>query len=115
MCCCSIVCQGLVPSSRSSAAASSPIVSVVVTVSSSGYPRSRSQRPHRLAAGLLHRGEHPRGCSALGQALAELVQERCRLPPLLAEEKLARAPAREDVDRAPVDEEDLAGDPVCVV
>src|SRR5256885_11870889 len=74
ICSCVISCQSLVPSSRSPDCSSSAIVSVVVISSSS--------LPHRLPAGLLHRGEHPGWRRSGGETVAKLVQQFVRIPTL---------------------------------
>src|SRR5512133_48043 len=106
ICSCVISCQSLVPSSRSPDCSSSLIVSVVVTCSS---------LPHRLTAGLVHRGEHSGRRRPVREAVAELLQQRVRVPTLVACEQFPGFPAAEHVDDPAVDEEDLTGDALCFV
>src|SRR6266705_309225 len=107
ICSCVISCQSLVPSSRSPACSSSSIVSVVVMSSSS--------LPHRLSAGLVHRGEHSGRRRPVREAVAELLQQRVRVPTLVACEQFPGLPAAEHVDNTAVDEEHLARDLLCLV
>src|SRR6266540_2580282 len=102
ICSCVISCQSLVPSSRSPDCSSSSIVRVVVI--------SFSSLPHRLTAGLVHRGEHSGRRGPVREAVAELLQQRVRVPTLIACEQFPGFPAAEHVDYATVDEEHLTGD-----
>src|SRR5512133_3029524 len=95
ICSCVISCQSLVPSSRSPDCSSSSIVSVVAI--------SSSFLPHRLTAGLMHRGEHSGRRCPVWEAVAELLQQRVRVPTLVTCEQLPGFPAAEHVDDAPVD------------
>src|SRR5713226_7202563 len=102
ICFCVISCHSLVPSSRSPECSSSAIVSLVVISSSS--------LPHRLAAGLVHRRQHPGRSRSVREAVAELLQQRVRVPTHVAREQFPCFPAPEHVDDTAVDEEHLAGD-----
>src|SRR6266511_2763904 len=102
ICSCVISCQSLVPSSRSPDCSSSSIVRVVVI--------SFSSLPHRLTASLVHRGEHSGRRGTVREAVAELLQQRVRVPTLIACEQFPGFPAAEHVDYATVDEEHLTGD-----
>src|SRR5438445_13565360 len=104
ICSCVISCQSLVPSSRWADCSGSSVVSVVVI---SPFLSSLAQR---LSARLVHRGEHSGRRRPAGEAVAELLQQRVRVPAFVAREQLAGFPAAEHVDDAAVDEEDLAGD-----
>src|SRR5512133_2194540 len=101
ICSCVISCQSLVPSSRSPDCSSSSMVSVVVTCSS---------LPHRLTARLVHRGEHSGRSGPVREAVAEFLEQRVRVPTLVACEQFPGLPAAQHVHDAAVDEEHLTRD-----